>query len=124
MADGKIVFEVTADGKHAIADIKDITKQIDKETKKWDSAAEDAADGTASAWDKAVGSIVGKLTAAGVVAIFAKWHRPAGLWRNVLPVCTVIGMEYFSRQWGICQRQLTPRHTEKLTNDIWKCFMN
>lgn len=77
MADGKIVFEVTADGKHAIADIKDITKQIDKETKKWDNAAEDAADGTASAWDKAVGSIVGKLTAAGVVAIFAKWGKAA-----------------------------------------------
>ena len=27
-SDGQIVFEVTADGKHAIADIKDITKAI------------------------------------------------------------------------------------------------
>ena len=38
--DGQIVFEVTADGKHAIADIKDITKAIQQESKKWDDAAE------------------------------------------------------------------------------------
>ena len=40
--DGQIVFEVTADGKHAIADIKDITKAIKEETAKWDDAAEQA----------------------------------------------------------------------------------
>ena len=40
--DGQIVFEVTADGKHAIADIKEITKAIQKETGKWDDAAEQA----------------------------------------------------------------------------------
>jgi hypothetical protein len=37
--DGQIVFEVTADGKHAIADIKDITRTIQQETGKWDTAA-------------------------------------------------------------------------------------
>ena len=30
--DGQIVFEVTADGKHAIADIKEITRVIQQET--------------------------------------------------------------------------------------------
>ena len=40
--DGQIVFEVTADGKHAIADIKEITRAIQQETKKWDDAAEDS----------------------------------------------------------------------------------
>ena len=30
MADGQVVFEITADGKHAIADIKEITKAIEK----------------------------------------------------------------------------------------------
>lgn len=39
MSDGQIVFEVTADGKKAIADIKDITRAIEKETKNWDEAA-------------------------------------------------------------------------------------
>ena len=38
--DGQIVFEVTADGRHAIADIKEITRAIEKETKNWDKAAE------------------------------------------------------------------------------------
>ena len=42
MADGQVVFEITADGKHAIADIKEITKTIEKESKKWDDAAEES----------------------------------------------------------------------------------
>lgn len=42
--DGQIVFEVTADGKHAIADIKEITKLIQKETGKWDDAAKQSTD--------------------------------------------------------------------------------
>lgn len=41
--DGQIVFEVTADGKHAIANIKDITAAIQKETKNWDAAADQSA---------------------------------------------------------------------------------
>ena len=43
-SDGQIVFEVTADGKHAIADIKDITKQIEQETRKWDKSVEESTD--------------------------------------------------------------------------------
>ena len=43
--DGQIVFEVTADGKHAIADIKEITRAIQQETGKWDDAAKKSADG-------------------------------------------------------------------------------
>ena len=44
MNDGQIVFEVTADGKHAIADIKQITSAIQKETKNWDAAAKQSTD--------------------------------------------------------------------------------
>ena len=43
-SDGQIVFEVTADGKHAIADIKEITRAIQQETGKWDDAAAKSAD--------------------------------------------------------------------------------
>ena len=46
--DGQIVFEVTADGKHAIADIKAITKAIQQEAGKWDDAAKGATDGIES----------------------------------------------------------------------------
>ena len=42
MADGQVVFEITADGKHVKANIKDITKAIETEGKKWDKAASDS----------------------------------------------------------------------------------
>ena len=42
--DGQIVYEVTADGKHAIADIKEITRAIQTETKNWDTAAKQSTD--------------------------------------------------------------------------------
>lgn len=42
--DGQIVFEVTADGKHAIADIKEITRVIQQETGKWDKETKTATD--------------------------------------------------------------------------------
>lgn len=44
MADGQVVFEITADGKHVKANIKDITKAIETEGKKWDKAASDSTD--------------------------------------------------------------------------------
>lgn len=57
--DGQIVFEVTADGKHAISDIKDITRTIQKETKKWDDAAGESADNI----DNSFSGVLKKLTA-------------------------------------------------------------
>lgn len=44
-SDGQIVFEVTADGKHAIADIKEITRAVQTEANKWDKAAKESTDG-------------------------------------------------------------------------------
>ena len=57
--DGQIVFEVTADGKHAIADIKDITKAIQQEAGKWDSAAKQSSDNISNAFS----GMLKKLTA-------------------------------------------------------------
>ena len=44
-SDGQIVFEVTADGRHAIADIKEITRAVQTESNKWDKAAKESTDG-------------------------------------------------------------------------------
>jgi hypothetical protein len=77
MADGQVVFEITADGKHAIASIKDVTKAIESETKKWDKAAGDSADDAESAWTGAVGKIAGALSAAGVASILMNWGKAA-----------------------------------------------
>ena len=59
-SDGQIVFEVTADGKHAIADIKDITRAIQQETGKWDDSAQKSADNMSNSFT----SMLKKLTAA------------------------------------------------------------
>lgn len=39
MPDGQVVFEISADGKKAIASINDVTNAIEQAGKKWDSAA-------------------------------------------------------------------------------------
>ena len=61
--DGQIVFEVTADGKHAIADIKSITSAIQKETKNWDSAAKQSTDGISNSFDSMFKKIVAGFSA-------------------------------------------------------------
>lgn len=77
MADGQVVFEVTADGKHVRADIKEITKAIQAEGKNWDKAAGSA---TGAIEDKFAGmakGIVAKLTAAGIGAALLGWGADA-----------------------------------------------
>ena len=77
MADGQVVFEITADGKKAIANIKDITAAIEKESRKWDDAAETSANDSADAWGGAVKKIVGALSAAGVASLLLNWGKAA-----------------------------------------------
>lgn len=55
--DGQIVFEVTADGKKAIANIKDITKAIQQETGRWDDAAEKSAGNIDSSFSGMLGKL-------------------------------------------------------------------
>ena len=77
MADGQVVFEITADGRHVKTDIKEITKAIQAEGKNWDKAAGSA---TGAIEDKFAGmtkSIVAKLTAAGIGAALLGWGADA-----------------------------------------------
>ncbi|MBO5968197.1 MAG: hypothetical protein J6S14_06835 [Clostridia bacterium] len=53
-ADGQIVFEVTADGKKAIANVKDITAAIEKESKNWDKSVSASADNMTKSMAKAL----------------------------------------------------------------------
>lgn len=64
MNDGQIVFEVTADGRRAEADIKDITKTIEKESKKWDDSAKTATDNIGNGFDGMLKKVVGAISAA------------------------------------------------------------
>ena len=61
--DGQIVFEVTADGKHAIADIKAITAAIQKESKQWDSAAQQSTDNIANSFSGMLKKLVAGFSA-------------------------------------------------------------
>lgn len=61
--DGQIVFEVTADGKHAIADIKSITSAIQKETKKWDDSAEQSANNISNSFSGMLKKLVAGFSA-------------------------------------------------------------
>lgn len=62
-ADGQIVFEVTADGKHAIADIKDITRAIQQESGKWDRAAKESTDSISNNFSGMVKKLVAGFSA-------------------------------------------------------------
>lgn len=62
--DGQIVFEVTADGKHAIANIKDITRAIQQESKKWDDAAEESTQNIESSFSSMLKKVAAGFSAA------------------------------------------------------------
>ena len=63
MNDGQIVFEVTADGKHAIADIKALTTAIQKETKNWDAAAKQSTDNIGNGFSSVLKKLVAGFSA-------------------------------------------------------------
>ena len=77
MADGQVVFEITADGKHVKADIKDITKAIESEGKKWDQSASQATAGIENSFTKMAGSIAAKLSAAGIATALLSFGKAA-----------------------------------------------
>ena len=77
MADGRVEFEIVGNDKNINSTIKNVTANIEKESKKWDGAAAGAADGASGSWAAAAGKIAGALSAAGVVSILAKWGKAA-----------------------------------------------
>lgn len=77
MADGQVVFEITADGKHAIANIKDVTKAIQQESKKWDKAADQASGNIETSFMAMVKKVTAGITAAQVGRKILDWGKAA-----------------------------------------------
>lgn len=77
MADGRVVFKVDGDPSGINSTLKDVTNNIEKESKKWDKAAGESASGAESAWTGAVGKIAGALTAAGIGKVLLSWGKAA-----------------------------------------------
>lgn len=77
MADGQVVFEISADGKHAIASIKDITAAIQKEGKKWDDIVDQSTDQAENRFVSMAKKVGGALAAAGVAKKLMDWGKAA-----------------------------------------------
>ena len=77
MADGQVIFEITADGKHAIASVKDITNAIQQETKKWDQATKQSTDEMESSFMSAVKKIAAGISAAKIGKAILDWGKAA-----------------------------------------------
>lgn len=63
-SDGQIVFEVTADGRHAMADIQELTRAIQRETRNWDDAASNSANNIGNSFSGMLKKLTGAFTAA------------------------------------------------------------
>lgn len=77
MADGQVVFEITADGKKAISSVKDVTSAIDKEAKNWDRATRQSTSGMESAWLGSVKKIAAGIGAAQIGKAILDWGKAA-----------------------------------------------
>ena len=77
MADGQVVFEITADGKHAIASVKDVTKAIQQESKKWDAAANQSSGNIETSFMSMVKKVTAGITAAQIGKAILDWGKAA-----------------------------------------------
>ena len=77
MADGQVVFEITGDDQKINQTVKQVTSNIQSESKKWDQAAGQATGDIENSFGQMVSGIVGKLTAAGISAIVLNWGKAA-----------------------------------------------
>lgn len=77
MADGQIVFEITADGKHAIASVKDVTRAIETESQKWDNAGKNAASGIENSFENMAKKVAATLSAAAIGKKLLEWGKAA-----------------------------------------------
>lgn len=77
MADGQVVFEITGDPKGINQTVKQVTSNIQNESKKWDQAAGDATGNIEKSFANMAGKIIGTLTAAGIGSILLNWGKAA-----------------------------------------------
>ena len=77
MADGQVVFEITADGKKAIANIKDVTAAIEKESKKWDDSVDESMDKMGGSFASFLKSVAAGFAAAGIGKILLNIGKDA-----------------------------------------------
>lgn len=63
MADGQVVFEITADGRQAVASVQDVTRAIQRESRNWDAAAQNSTNNIASSFSSMLKNITAAFSA-------------------------------------------------------------
>lgn len=77
MADGKVVFQIDGDARGVKNTIKDVTSDIEKESKKWDDAVKDSTDKGEGFFKGMLKGIVGAISAAGIAKLILDWGKAA-----------------------------------------------
>lgn len=77
MADGQVVFEIKGDPSNVNQTVKQVTNNIQQESKKWDQAASQATGDIEKSFANMAGNIVGTLAAAGIGSILLNWGKAA-----------------------------------------------
>lgn len=77
MADGQVVFEIKGDASNVNQTVKQVTSNIQSESKKWDQAAGNATGDIEKSFANMAGKIVGSLAAAGIGTILLNWGKAA-----------------------------------------------
>lgn len=77
MADGKVVFQIDGDPSGINKTLKDVSNNIQTESKKWDEAADKSASGAESSWVGAFKGIGWAAAAAGVAKVLYQWGSAA-----------------------------------------------
>ena len=77
MADGKVVFQIDGDARGVKTTIKDVTNDIEKESKKWDKAAEQSTGNIEGFFGGMLKGIVGAISAAGIAKLILDWGKAA-----------------------------------------------
>lgn len=77
MADGKVVFQIDGDARGVKTTIKDVTEEIEKESKKWDKSAEKSTGNIKDFFSGMLKGIVGAISAAGIAKMILDWGKAA-----------------------------------------------
>ena len=77
MADGQVVYEIVGDSSKVNQTVKQVTSNIQNESKKWDQAAQGATGSMEKSFASMAGKIAGSLAAAGIGTILLNWGKAA-----------------------------------------------
>ena len=77
MADGQVIFEIKGDPSNVNQTVKQVTDNIQKESKKWGDTASQATGDIEKSFASMAGNIIGSLTAAGIGSILLNWGSAA-----------------------------------------------